>query len=82
MIDARRIAVVTSTRADYGLLRWTMQSLKDDPRAQLQVIATGTHLSSAVGTPSSIASAKGACARHPSSAMTLSSACRTASSIS
>lgn len=49
MPDARRIAVVTSTRADYGLLRWTMQSLKDDPRAQLQVIATGTHLSPAFG---------------------------------
>lgn len=49
MTDARRVAVVTSTRADYGLLRWTMQSLKDDPRAQLQVIATGTHLSSAFG---------------------------------
>jgi len=47
--DARCVAVVTSTRADYGLLRWTMQSLKDDPRAQLQVIATGTHLSSAFG---------------------------------
>lgn len=49
MADARRIAVVTSTRADYGLLRWTMQSLKDDTRAQLQVIGTGTHLSSAFG---------------------------------
>jgi UDP-hydrolysing UDP-N-acetyl-D-glucosamine 2-epimerase len=49
MTDARRVAVVTSTRADYGLLRWTMQSLQDDPRAQLQVIATGTHLSSAFG---------------------------------
>src|SRR5687767_14632584 len=49
MTDARRVAVVTSTRADYGLLRWTMQSLRDDPRAQLQVIATGTHLSSAFG---------------------------------
>lgn len=49
MPDPRRIAVVTSTRADYGLLRWTMQSLKDDSRAELQVIATGTHLSPAYG---------------------------------
>jgi len=49
MREARRVAVVTSTRADYGLLRWTMQSLKDDQRAELQVIATGTHLSPAYG---------------------------------
>jgi UDP-N-acetylglucosamine 2-epimerase (non-hydrolysing) len=49
MPDRRRIAIVTSTRADYGLLRWTMQSLKDDPRTHLQVVATGTHLSKAYG---------------------------------
>lgn len=49
MPERRRIAVITSTRADYGLLRWTMECLKEDPRAELQVIATGTHLSSAYG---------------------------------
>jgi GDP/UDP-N,N'-diacetylbacillosamine 2-epimerase (hydrolysing) len=45
----RRICVVTGTRADYGLLRWVMQSIKDDPRLQLQTLVTGMHLSPEFG---------------------------------
>lgn len=45
----RRIAVVTSSRAEYGLLYWTMRALAEDPRAILLVIATGTHLSRRFG---------------------------------
>jgi GDP/UDP-N,N'-diacetylbacillosamine 2-epimerase (hydrolysing) len=45
----RKICVVTGTRADYGLLRWVMQGIKDDPRLRLQVIATGMHLSPEFG---------------------------------
>ena len=44
MVDRRRIAVVTTTRADYGLMRCIMTALRDDPRCELQIIASGTHL--------------------------------------
>ena len=45
----RKICVVTGSRADYGLLRWVMQGVKDDPELTLQVIATGMHLSDSFG---------------------------------
>lgn len=45
----RKICVITGTRADYGLLRWVMQGIKDDPELVLQVIATGMHLSPEFG---------------------------------
>ena len=41
----RKICVVTGSRAEYGLLRWVMQGIKDEPTLTLQIIATGTHLS-------------------------------------
>jgi GDP/UDP-N,N'-diacetylbacillosamine 2-epimerase (hydrolysing) len=45
----RKICVITGTRADYGLLRWVMQGIKDDPDLKLQIIATGMHLSPEFG---------------------------------
>ncbi|MDO8652927.1 MAG: UDP-N-acetylglucosamine 2-epimerase [Undibacterium sp.] len=45
----RRICVITGTRAEYGLLRWVMQGIQDDPELTLQVIATGMHLSPEFG---------------------------------
>lgn len=45
----RKICVVTGTRAEYGLLRWVMQGIKDDPALILQVVATGMHLSPEFG---------------------------------
>ena len=45
----RRICVVTGTRADYGLQRWVMEGIKAHPRLELQVIATGMHLSPEFG---------------------------------
>lgn len=45
----RKICVVTGTRADYGLLRWVMQGIKDDADLTLQIIATGMHLSPEFG---------------------------------
>jgi GDP/UDP-N,N'-diacetylbacillosamine 2-epimerase (hydrolysing) len=45
----RKICVITGSRADYGLLRWVMQGIKDDPDLTLQVIATGMHLSNVFG---------------------------------
>jgi GDP/UDP-N,N'-diacetylbacillosamine 2-epimerase (hydrolysing) len=45
----RKICVVTGSRAEYGLLRWVMQSIKDSSELKLQVIATGMHLSPEFG---------------------------------
>jgi len=41
----RKVCVITGSRAEYGLLRWVMQGIKDEPTLILQVIATGMHLS-------------------------------------
>ena len=45
----RKIAVITTSRAEYGLLYWLMKGIKEDPDLQLQLIVTGTHLSSEFG---------------------------------
>jgi GDP/UDP-N,N'-diacetylbacillosamine 2-epimerase (hydrolysing) len=45
----RKICVITGSRAEYGLMRWVMQGIKDDPKLSLQVIATGMHLSPEFG---------------------------------
>lgn len=45
----RKICVVTGTRAEYGLLRWVMQGIMDDPALTLQIVATGMHLSPEFG---------------------------------
>ncbi len=44
-MNKRRIAVVTGTRAEYGLLYWLMKGLQQDPDFELQIIVTGAHLS-------------------------------------
>ncbi|AOX03988.1 UDP-N-acetyl-D-glucosamine 2-epimerase, UDP-hydrolysing [Moorena producens PAL-8-15-08-1] len=45
----RKICVVTGTRADYGLLRWVMERIRQAPDLELQVVATGMHLSPEFG---------------------------------
>lgn len=45
----RTIAVLTGTRADYGLLRGLLRAIDDDPELDLRLIVTGTHLSDAFG---------------------------------
>ncbi|MFM1651279.1 UDP-N-acetylglucosamine 2-epimerase [Brevibacillus sp. B_LB10_24] len=45
----RKICVVTGTRAEYGLLYWLMKEIQEDPELQLQIIATGMHLSPEFG---------------------------------
>jgi GDP/UDP-N,N'-diacetylbacillosamine 2-epimerase (hydrolysing) len=45
----RKICVVTGSRADYGLLRFVMQGIKEDTDLALQVVATGMHLSPTFG---------------------------------
>lgn len=44
MTEPRVIAAVTSTRADYGLLRPVLQKLAADPGAELRLVVTGAHL--------------------------------------
>lgn len=39
-----KILVVTGTRAEYGLLYWTMKAIDDDKDFKLQLIVTGNHL--------------------------------------
>lgn len=45
----RKICIVTGSRAEYGLLYWVMKEIQDDPDLQLQVVATGMHLSPEFG---------------------------------
>lgn len=45
----RKICVVTGTRAEFGLLRWLMGEIQYEPDLELQVLATGMHLSPEFG---------------------------------
>jgi UDP-hydrolysing UDP-N-acetyl-D-glucosamine 2-epimerase len=46
---SRRICVVTGSRAEYGLLRPLLDEIRKEPALQLQLIATGMHLSPEFG---------------------------------
>jgi UDP-hydrolysing UDP-N-acetyl-D-glucosamine 2-epimerase len=45
----RRIAVVTGTRADYGLLRWILKALQEADDFELLTLVTGGHLMAGLG---------------------------------
>lgn len=45
----RKICVVTGTRAEYGSLYWLMKEIEADEDLDLQIIATGMHLSPEFG---------------------------------
>ena len=45
----RKICVVTGTRAEYGLLYWLIREIDVDKDLELQIIATGMHLSPEFG---------------------------------
>lgn len=45
----RRVAVVTGTRAEYGLLYWIIKGIRSDSSLELNLIATGMHLSPEFG---------------------------------
>lgn len=45
----RKVCVVTGTRAEFGLLRWLMGEIQNHPQLELQVVATGMHLSPEFG---------------------------------
>jgi UDP-hydrolysing UDP-N-acetyl-D-glucosamine 2-epimerase len=41
---ARRVCVVTGSRAEYGLLYWVLHDLRADRAFELQLVVTGSHL--------------------------------------
>ena len=45
----KKVCVVTGTRAEYGLLRWVIEGIQKSPVLDLQLIATGMHLSPEFG---------------------------------
>ena len=45
----KKVCVVTGSRAEYGLLRWVMEGIRQSPKLKLQTIVTGMHLSSKFG---------------------------------
>ena len=45
----KKVCIVTGTRAEYGLLRWVMDGINKSAGLDLQVIATGMHLSPEFG---------------------------------
>ncbi len=49
MSNPRKICVVTGTRAEYGLLYWLMKEIQATDGLELQIIATGMHLSPEFG---------------------------------
>ena len=48
-MSKRKVCVVTGTRAEYGLLYWLMKEVEVDKELDLQIIATGMHLSPEFG---------------------------------
>jgi len=44
-----KICIVTGSRAEYGLLFWLMKGIQKEPKLELQIIATGMHLSPEFG---------------------------------
>ncbi|MFU8820523.1 MAG: UDP-N-acetylglucosamine 2-epimerase [Gammaproteobacteria bacterium] len=45
----KKVCVVTGSRAEYGLLRWVMEGIRDSQVLELQLVVTGMHLSPEFG---------------------------------
>lgn len=50
----RKIAVVTGSRAEYGLLYWLMREIQEDPAMALKLVVTGAHLATEHGMTSEV----------------------------
>lgn len=48
-MSIRKLCVITGSRAEYGLLFWLLKEVENDPDFELQIIATGMHLSTEYG---------------------------------
>ena len=44
-----KVCIFTSCRAEYGLLKWVMLSIKESANMELKIIATGSHFSEKYG---------------------------------
>lgn len=40
----KKVCIVTAARSEYGLLRWTIDTIYNDPQLELQLVVTGAHL--------------------------------------
>lgn len=49
MTARKKIAVVTGSRAEYGIMYWVLRDLQGSPDLELQLIVTGMHLSPEFG---------------------------------
>jgi UDP-N-acetylglucosamine 2-epimerase len=49
MIDNNNIFIFTSTRADYGLQRWTIKEMQNNNKINTYLVVGGTHLSEEYG---------------------------------
>ena len=49
MHKLKNICIVTASRSEYGLLRWLIDEVKNDQQLCLQLVVTGTHLSTEFG---------------------------------
>ncbi len=45
----KKVCVVTGSRADYGLLRWVIEGIRDSSKLHLQLVTSGMHLSPEFG---------------------------------
>ncbi len=45
----KKVCVITGTRAEYGLLRWVIEGIRDSAQLHLQLAVTGMHLSPEFG---------------------------------
>ncbi len=45
----RKILVITDTRAEYGILKNTLEKIKNSPNLELQIVVTGAHLQEKYG---------------------------------
>ncbi len=41
----KKICIITAARSEYGLLKWVMDGVHNDPELELQLVVTGAHLS-------------------------------------
>ncbi len=46
---SKNICVITAARSEYGLLRWLIQEINEDPNLILQLVVTGSHHSPEYG---------------------------------
>ena len=40
----KKVCVITASRSEYGLLRWTIDGVCKNNNLELQLVVTGTHL--------------------------------------